>query len=247
MKAMILAAGLGTRLKPLTDSVPKAMVTIAGNPLLFYTIQKLLTIGVKEIIINVHHFQEKIIEYVRENKDFGISISFSKEETLLDTGGGLKNVSSFFDDGRPFILHNVDVFSEIDLESMLAYHQHKKSLATLAVRKRKTSRYFLFNQEHHLVGWQSLDTGEKKIVRHLSQTPENLSFMGIHVISPEIFPFLPDNPVFSIIKAYLDLAQLGQKIVGYRNDVDFWIDLGKKEHFKIAEEFLTAKKAKKKS
>jgi NDP-sugar pyrophosphorylase family protein len=241
MKAMILAAGLGTRLKPLTDSVPKAMVTIAGNPLLFYAIQKLLTVGVRDIIINVHHFPEKIIEYVRNNKNFGIKISFSKEDTLLDTGGGLKNVSSFFDDGRPFILHNVDVLSEIDLESMLIYHQHQKSLATLAVRKRETSRYFLFDQEYHLVGWQSQDTGEKKIVRHLSQTPENLSFMGIHIISPKIFDLLPDDPVFSIINAYLDLAQKGQKIVGYRNDIDFWIDLGKKEQLPKAEEYLAAR------
>jgi len=241
MKAMILAAGLGTRLKPLTYSIPKAMVPLAGKPFIFYVIDKLIAAGISQIIINVHHFPDAIIEYIKTNKMFGIDIAFSKEENLLDTGGGMKKASWFFDDGQPFILHNVDVISGIDLAAMLDYHRQKNSLATLAVRERKTSRYFLFDQENRLVGWQSLKTGEKKIVTQLSQDPKKLSFMGIHIISPEIFSQFPDEEEFSIIKAYLNLAQSGKRISGYRCDADFWIDMGKKENLEQAEKYLIAK------
>jgi NDP-sugar pyrophosphorylase family protein len=238
MKAMILAAGLGTRLKPLTNTVPKAMVSLAGNPLLFYTIEKLIAAGVTQIIINVHHFPEVIIEYVKKNRMFGIEIVFSKEETLLDIGGAVKKTSWFFNDGQPFILHNVDVLSGIDLQAMLTYHRQKNSLVTLAVRQRKTSRYFLFDQENQLIGWQSLETGETELVGETSQNPKNLSFMGIHILSPEIFPLLPGKNIFSIIKTYLDLAKKGKKIIAYRNDEEFWIDLGSKKNLQQAEEYL---------
>jgi NDP-sugar pyrophosphorylase family protein len=241
MKAMILAAGLGTRLKPLTDSIPKAMVPLGGKPLIYHTINKLITAGVTQIIINVHHFAKSIIEYVETNKDFNIPIAISREEALLDTGGGLKNASWFFNDNQPFILHNVDVLSDIDLREMLNYHKDRESLATLAVRKRSTTRYFLFNKESRLVGWQSLETGEKKVVTSLSAEPEKYSFMGIHIISPDIFSLLPEKRIFSIVKAYLDLASNGEKIVGYRNDEDFWIDLGRQELLEQAEEYITAK------
>jgi NDP-sugar pyrophosphorylase family protein len=240
MKAMILAAGLGTRLKPLTNTIPKAMVTLDGKPLLYYAIQKLIKSGVDQIIINVHHFPEKIIEYVQQNDMFGIDIQFSKEDSLLDTGGGLKKAAWFFDDKQPFILHNVDVLSDIDLSDMLNNHRQRESMATLAVRKRKTSRYFLFNQESCLAGWQSLDTGEEKIVTQHSGDLINLSFMGIHILSPEIFSLLPAETVFSIIDAYLDLAGNGEKIVGYRTD-SFWIDLGCQENLDKAAKYLTAK------
>lgn len=242
MKAMILAAGLGTRLKPLTDSMPKALVPLAGKPLLYYTIKKLISEGVSQIIINVHHFHELVIDYVIREKNFDINIVFSMEDTLLDTGGGLKKASLFFDDGQPFVVHNVDVFSEIDLRKMITYHQQNKSLATLAVRQRKTSRYLLFNQENQSVGWQSLDTGKTEMTKPQSQNPQNLSFMGIHVLSPEIFSHFPPDNIFPIIKAYLDLAKKGHKIVGYRNDEDYWIDLGKKENLKQAAEYLSSKK-----
>jgi NDP-sugar pyrophosphorylase family protein len=241
MKAMILAAGLGTRLKPLTDSKPKALVPLAGKPILFYIIEKLISASINQIIINIHHFPEAIIDYVEQNKNFGIEIVFSREETLLDTGGGVKKVSWFFDDGQPFIVHNVDVLSGIDLRKLMAYHNQKESLATLAVRQRKTSRYLLFNQENRLIGWQSLETGKKEIVGVTNQKTQNLSFMGIHILSPEIFPLLPDENIFSIIKGYLDLANKGHHIIGLRNDEDFWIDLGRKENLQQAEEYLTSK------
>lgn len=241
MKAMILAAGLGTRLKPLTDSKPKALVPLAGKPLLYYIIKKLISEGINQIIINVHHFHELIIDYVITEKNFGINIVFSMEDTLLDTGGGLKKASLFFDDDQPFILHNADVLSEIDLHKMVKYHNQNKSLATLAVRDRKTSRYLLFNQDNLLVGWQSLETGKKEMVGSTAHDPQMLSFMGIHIISPKIFTFLPPENKFSIINAYLDLAKKGHHIVGYRNDVDFWLDLGRKENLQQAEEFLRLK------
>jgi NDP-sugar pyrophosphorylase family protein len=242
MKAMILAAGLGTRLKPLTDTIPKAMVPLAGKPLIYHTINKLKSSGVTQIIINIHHFAGSIIKYVESNNGFGVQIAFSREEALLDTGGGLKNASWFFNDDRPFILHNVDVLSGIDLSTMINYHNEKKSLATLAIRKRNTSRYFLFNQEKRLVGWQSLESGEKEIISPLSVEPEKMSFMGIHIISPEIFSFLPEKKIFSIVKAYLQMAKNGHHIYGYRNDDDYWIDLGQKEQLEQAEKYLSGKR-----
>jgi NDP-sugar pyrophosphorylase family protein len=245
MKAMILAAGLGTRLKPLTDSLPKAMVPLAGKPLIYYTINKLKSVGVTQIIINVHHFARSIIEYVESNRDFGVQIAFSREEVLLDTGGGLKNASWFFNDNQPFILHNVDVLSEINLQAMLNYHMEKRSLATLAVRQRSTSRYFLFDQETRLIGWQSLKTGEKDVAVSVAKEPEKLSFLGIHIISPEIFSLLPDKSIFSIVKAYVEMAKNNYRIFGYKNNEDFWIDVGRQEHLKIAEEYLIALSAKK--
>ncbi len=241
MKAMIFAAGLGTRLKPLTDSTPKALVPLAGKPLLFYIIEKLIATGINQIIINVHHFPETIIEYVEQNKKFGIEIAFSHEKILLDTGGGLKKTSWFFDDGQPFLLHNVDVLSGIDLRKMTAYHNQKKALVTLAVRQRKTSRYLLFNQENRLVGWQSLETGNTEMVGESAKNPENLSFMGIHILSPEIFPLLPGENIFSIIRAYLDLVKMGHMIIGYRKDEDFWVDLGRKENLQKAEDYILSK------
>jgi len=238
MKAMILAAGLGTRLKPLTDTRPKALLPLAGKPLLYYIIKKLISEGINQIIINVHHFHELIIDYIIAEKNFGINIVFSMEDTLLDTGGGLKKASLFFDDDQPFILHNADVLSEIDLQKMMDYHNKKKSLATVAVRHRKTSRYLLFNQKNILVGWQSLETGKRALVGPATHDPQKLSFMGIHIISPKIFPLLPTEHKFSIINAYLDLATRKHHIVGYKNDADFWLDVGRKENLQQAEEYL---------
>jgi NDP-sugar pyrophosphorylase family protein len=242
MKAMILAAGLGTRLKPLTDSKPKALLPLAGKPLLYYIINKLISEGINQIIINVHRFPDMIIDYVKREKNFGIKIEFSREEALLDTGGGLKKASWFFDDDQPFVLHNADVLSEIDLHKMVEYHNQKKPLASLAVRHRKTSRYLLFNQDNLLVGWQSLETDKKEIIGSTAYDSQMLSFMGIHILSPEIFSLLPPENNFSIINAYLDLARNGHHMVGYRNDEDFWVDLGRKENLQQAEKYLLSNK-----
>ncbi len=234
MKAMILAAGLGTRLRPLTDSLPKALVPLAGKPLLAHVIERLRAAGVDEIIINVHHFAEMIMDYVKQQNRFGIRIEFSREETLLNTGGGLKQAAWFFDDGRPFFLHNVDVLTDLDLQEMLAFHQRKQPLATLAVRDRKTSRYLLFDEEGRLAGWRSLKS-KKEILARKVEAPLPLSFMGIHVISPRLLERLQEEGAFSIVDAYLRLAAEGETILGYRGDRARWMDLGRLENLQAAE------------
>ena len=163
MKAMILAAGLGTRLRPLTDSRPKALVEIAGRTLLEITLSRLRAFGIREVIINVHHFADLILEYLKTNDNFGMRVEVSREEILLDTGGGLKKAAWFFleDSNRleePFILHNVDVISTIDLRRMVRFHTENQALATLAMQNRETSRYLLFNEQLQLRGRRSSGT-----------------------------------------------------------------------------------------
>ncbi|MDK2978842.1 MAG: mannose-phosphate guanylyltransferase [Bacteroidales bacterium] len=237
MKAMIFAAGKGTRLKPLTNSMPKALVKINGIPMLERVIQKLIQSGVNEIIINVHHFAGQIINFLKENDHFGIRIEISHEkDELLDTGGGLKKTSWFFNDNKPFILHNVDILSNIDLAKMLEYHQHNNALATLAVRERKSSRYFLFNHQNRLCGWQNVKTGE--IMNHNPSNATNkLAFSGIHIINPEIFDYWPDSSKFSIVKTYLDLSQ-NHPIIAFPHNQDYWYDIGKPDSLKEADAFF---------
>lgn len=163
MKAMVFAAGMGTRLRPLTDSMPKALVPVAGKPLLQHTIEKLKASGFNEIIINVHHFADRVIDFVRANDDFGIRIEFSDEsEKLLDTGGGIKLASWFFDDGQPFLIHNVDILSNIDLTKLVKHYRDSNSVATLVCSERETSRYLLFDGSNRLQAWVNEKTGEVK-------------------------------------------------------------------------------------
>ncbi len=190
MKAMILAAGLGTRLRPLTDDRPKALVEIDGRTLLEITLSRLRTFGVREVIINVHHFADMIVEYLKANDNFGMRIEVSREEVLLDTGGGLKKAAHFFleDSSRPeepFILHNVDVLSTIDLRRMVQFHTENQALATLAVQDRKTSRYLLFDEQLQLCGRRS---GRDQNLNSFDprQQLQALAFSGIHVISPRL-------------------------------------------------------------
>lgn len=236
---MILAAGLGTRLRPLTDTRPKALIEVGGKPLLAHVIQTLKAAGVDQIIINVHHFADQIIDFVQARQHFGIRIEFSREEELLDTGGGLKKASWFLQGTEPFILHNVDVLSRISLQDMLEHHHAAGALATLAVRDRATSRYLLFDEHGRLVGWKSLQQGTERIVRPLQGKPLPLSFLGIHVISPRIFSLMTESGRFSIIDAYLRLAKEGENIAAYRDDRSFWLDLGRPENLIKAEEILS--------
>ena len=242
MKAIILAAGLGTRLKPFTDKVPKALLEINDKPLLFYIINKLKQAGVNQIILNVHHQAEQIINYLNEHNHFDITIEISHEDDLLDTGGGLKKAGYFFDDGNPFFLHNVDVISSIDLTAMINHHNNRQNLVTLAVKNRKTSRYLLFDSNENLVGWKSVTNGQTDLSRSSEGKPEELSFLGIHVISPEIFNFLPAEKTFSIIKAYLELSAKLKPIGTYRCDGTHWFDLGRKENFIPATDYLLSLK-----
>ncbi len=228
MKAMIFAAGLGTRLKPLTDKRPKALVEINGKPILGWQIERIKKFGVNEIIINVHHFPEMIIDYVKSNNNFGIRIEISDEsDELLDTGGGLKKAAWFFDDRKPFLVHNSDVITDLDYSQMIAQHNSNNSLATLAVRKRESSRYLLFNDNNILCGWQNIKTGEK-ILKRDSQKLAPLAFSGIHIINPEIFKLMPDKKRFGMIELYLNICGR-KKISAFNHSSGKWYDIGTQE------------------
>lgn len=241
MKAMILAAGLGTRLRPLTNNRPKALVEISGRTLLEIALARLRAFGIEEVIVNVHHFGELVIEYLRANKNFGMRLEISREETLLDTGGGLKKAGWFFQDSsdaqEPFLLHNVDVISTIDLQRMIDFHTQKRCLATLAVQERKTSRYLLFDDSSRLCGRRSRDAMTAELVCAAKHVRE-LAFCGIHVISPRFFQTMSEEGVFSIINVYMRLAAQGEAIVAFPADGYYWRDLGKPEHIAQAEEDL---------
>ena len=234
MKAMILAAGLGTRLRPLTDHRPKALVEVAGRTMLDITLSRLRAFGVREVIINVHHFADKILEYLERNDNFGMRIEVSREEVLLDTGGGLKKAAYFFlEDSdvieKPFILHNVDVMSTIDLRRMVQFHIEKQALATLAVQDRETSRYLLFDEQLQLCGRRSGHDQKNEFVRS-SQAAQALAFSGIHIISPRLFAKMTEEGAFSIIASYLRLASHGERILAFRADEYYWRDLGRPDN-----------------
>jgi mannose-1-phosphate guanylyltransferase len=234
MKAMILAAGLGTRLRPLTDDRPKALVEVAGYTLLEITLRRLQQFGVREVIVNVHHFADTVVDYLKKHGNFGLRVEISREEVLLDTGGGLKKAAWFFlenssDSEQPFILHNVDVLSTIDLDRMVQFHRQNQALATLAVQQRETSRYLLFNEQNQLCGRRGGRGQEPEIVRPSKET-QTLAFSGVHVISPRLFSRITEAGVFSIISSYLRLAAAGEKIVGFRADEYYWRDLGRPQN-----------------
>ena len=242
MKAMIFAAGLGTRLKPLTDHMPKALVPVAGKPMLEHVIQKLITFGCDEIVINVHHFADQIIDFVKEKNNFGITIHISDEtDMLLDTGGGIKKAASFFHE--PFLIHNVDILSNVDLKSLYEYHLTSGNDATLLVSPRKTVRYLLFDERNRLCGWINKDTLQTKPENFVYKPEEQkeYAFSGIHVISPTLFNYMGDDwsGKFSIMDFYLQncsKARLG----GYTTDNLQIIDIGKPETLEKAEAFINA-------
>jgi NDP-sugar pyrophosphorylase family protein len=233
MEAMVFAAGLGTRLKDETSLKPKALVEVGGKTLLFHAIEKLKTSGVAEIVINVHHFADLVIQYVNST-DFGIKIHISDErDLLLDTGGGLKKAAGFFSDKEPVLIYNVDILSNIDLNLVKKQHLETGALATLTVRKRETQRYLKFN-EKQLAGWINKKTGETKIsLPELFANSEEMAFSGIHIVQPEIFKMMPETERFSIIDLYLELAKT-QKIMAFYDDSDLWIDVGKPEELEAA-------------
>jgi mannose-1-phosphate guanylyltransferase len=242
MKAMVLAAGLGTRLRPLTDTRPKALVEINGRSLLEITLTRLKQFGVRDVIINVHHFADSVVEYLKAHENFGMHIEVSREEVLLDTGGGLKKAAWFFlqnpaeiDD--PFLLHNVDVISTIDFREMLESHKSRKALATLAVQNRETSRYLLFNEESQLCGRRVGKDGKPEIARAAANL-QALAFSGMHVISPRLLSMMQEDGIFSIIDTYLDLAGRCEEILAFNADRYYWRDLGKPNDLKQAAEEL---------
>ncbi|HAH31354.1 MAG TPA: nucleotidyltransferase [Elusimicrobia bacterium] len=222
MKAMILAAGRGTRLKPLTDNVPKALVEVGGISMLEIVIRRLIRAGADSLVINVHHLHHKILAFLAEKKYFGLPIDISPEIYFpLETGGGLKKAACFFDDGKPFFMHNSDVFTDMDLSALYDAHVASGALATLAVKKRPSTRQLLFDDGLNLKGRleQGADSG--------ALTP--LAFSGVQVLSPDIFEKMTESGVFSITDVYLRLAAEGGKITGFRNDACYWQDIGSME------------------
>lgn len=238
MRAMVFAAGLGTRLRPLTDDRPKALVEINGYTLLEICLARLRLFGVNEAVVNVHHFADKVIEFLKVRDNFGMRIHISREDVLLDTGGGLKNAAHFFlaDPGNAeesILVHNVDVISAIDLDRMLRVHTANKALATLAVQERQTSRPLLFDEKLHLCGRVVGRDATAEMVRP-TRNIQDLAFNGIHVISKRLLTEFTENGVFSIITSYLRLAGHGETVLGFRTDEYKWRDVGRLEDLQHA-------------
>jgi NDP-sugar pyrophosphorylase family protein len=241
MKAMVLAAGLGTRLRPLTNERPKGLVELGSRTLLEITLSRLRQAGVTDAIVNVHHHAEQVVGWLQAH-DLGLRVELSREDVLLDTGGGLKKAGWFFlEDGsdEPFLLHNVDVISTIDFGRMLAFHRQQGALATLAVQARRSSRYLLFDSELRLCGRRNARDQKVETVRRVER-PADLAFTGIHVISPRLLRLWKEDGVFSIIDTYLRLARDGETIVGFRADEYYWRDVGTAENLRLAEEDVRA-------
>jgi NDP-sugar pyrophosphorylase family protein len=235
MQAIIFSAGLGTRLKPITDTMPKALVPVAGKPLLQWSIEKLISAGCTKIVVNVHHFPEMIRNFLAENNNFGIDIHISDEtDAILDTGGGLLKASEFFNNEEPIVAHNVDVISSLDIKEVVNIHRTSKALATLVVRNRQTQRYLLFDDRMLLAGWKNIATGEIRQARKYSvEKLKPLAFSGIHILSPEIFPLITQTGKFSIIETYLELAK-SNRISGFEDRSELWVDVGKIEQLSEA-------------
>ena len=233
MKAMILAAGMGTRLRPLTDDRPKALVEVGSRTMLEIALARLRSFGVREVIVNIHHYADMILDYLDANRNFGMRIEVSREEALLDTGGGLKKAAWFFLEDRgssqePFIVHNVDVVSAIDLGRMMRFHIEQGALATLAVQDRQTSRPLLFDGRGQFCGRRVGPDGKLELVRPALEV-QVLAFAGIHMISPRLFAKMIEEGAFSIIPAYLRLSAMGENLIAFRADEYYWRDLGRPE------------------
>lgn len=247
---MIFAAGLGTRLKPFTDSHPKALAEVCGKPMLGRVIEKLKDAGVDEIVVNVHHFADQIVEYIEKNDNFGITIHISDEtEKLLDTGGGIIAARDYFEGSEPFIVHNADILTDFDLRSMYDFAVSSGSAATLLVANRKTKRYLLFDRDNmKMQGWTNIETGEVRPVGlQMSQNLVKRAFGGVHVISPDLFPALETYaknidslsiPKFSITDFYV--ASCGDMTIsGFEPVGSFrWLDIGKPESLAEAQKIF---------
>jgi len=245
MKALIFAAGLGTRLRPLTDHQPKALVKVAGKPLLQHVIERVAAAGFEDITINIHHFGEQIIDFVESNHHFGLQVHISDErDLLLDTGGGVLQARQWLDGEEPFLVHNADILTSLDYNALYHYHLSEGSaVATVLAQQRTTQRYLLFDQQHRLRGWQNKRTGEllpPSLTTSLAQQLQPLAFGGVHVMSPSIFPLLEQYATthgrqFSIIPFYISVC--GNHLIrGYHPTLPYrWLDVGKLETLAEAE------------
>lgn len=249
---MIFAAGLGTRLKPYTDHCPKAMVEVAGLPMIAHQLLRLRDAGCQRVVVNVHHYAEQIIDYVTANNGFGLEVAFSDERgQLLDTGGGIRKALPLFDAEHPVLVHNVDIFSNADLDALYTSHIDSGADASLLVSRRNTSRYFVFDNDTRLVAWKNIQTSEVRTSHDsLQPTLEYLTeddelyhlraFSGIHIISPSLFPLLAQQgEIFSITNFYWQHASR-HRICGIEASEDFrWVDAGKPETLPRAAEIVT--------
>jgi MurNAc alpha-1-phosphate uridylyltransferase len=253
MKAMIFAAGLGTRFKPWTDTHPKALALVNGKPLLQHNIEYLQQYGITDVVVNVHHFPDQIIEAVKKNKGWGSNIMISDERhEVLETGGGLLKAKDLLQDGQPFITLNADFLTNLNIDKLLAFHKNKEALISFGITNRKTSRYFLFDEDNRLCGWRNTGTGEEKGPHlelrsqpsHNSVAPEGggklhpMAYSCVVIFQPEIFELVPQQGKFSLVETYLSLAA-DHPIYGYDHSGDKLVDVGKPESVAIAEKLFS--------
>lgn len=232
---MIFAAGFGTRLGPLTENKPKALVEINGTPILELLIMRMIKFGLKDIIINVHHFAEQIISFLENKNHFNINIKISQETNILGTGGGLKKAGLFFDDNSPFLVHNVDILTNFTYENLIKHHKEQKNLATLVLMERETSRYFIVDKNDQICGHGNDDIHLIRTMKSPCYMNNKMAFSGIHMISPKIFDLIKEEGKFSIVNLYLRLIAEGHRIGAYHMPACYWKDLGTKKHIQAAE------------
>lgn len=235
MKAFLLAAGLGTRLKPFTDKHPKALATVNGKSLLEINIRNLQRFGIYHVVVNVHHFAQQIIQDIDANDGYGSSVEISDEsEAVLETGGGLLYAKKFFEQEDDFLVMNVDVLSNIDIKALIRQHTLTQPMATLAVMKRNSTRAFLFDGDMQLCGWKNLQTGEEKIPdKRQEKILQPFAFSGIQMMNSNIFDHIHFTGKFSLVDLYLDLCN-HQKIIGWEHTGDMMLDVGKPESLEKA-------------
>lgn len=238
MKAMIFAAGLGSRFKPWTDMHPKALALVNGKSLLQHNIEYLQQYGITDVVVNVHHFAGQVVEAVEKNKGWGSNIMISDESSdLLETGGGLLKAKSLLQGGEPFITLNADFLTDLNIDNLVAYHKNKNALISFGITNRKTSRYFLFDEDNRLCGWRNTNTGEEKISIVKSNLKE-MAYSCVVIFEPEIFELIPQCGKFSLVETYLSLAA-DHHIYGYDHSGDKLVDVGKPESVAIAEKLFS--------
>jgi NDP-sugar pyrophosphorylase family protein len=245
MEAMILAAGLGTRLRPLTNDKPKALVDVGGQPMLERTARRITDAGFDHLVINVHHFADRVKKVIEDTDDFGVEVSVSHEvEQNLETGGGIKHAEPQFKKDGPFLVHNVDILTDLDLKALYDAHEESGALATLAVRPVETDRYLSVDERGHVVGYGDPETGEEHLVVEPQGETGKVDFVGVQVLSPRIFDLMTEEGVFSIINVYMRLiAEEGETVRTHRADDALWIDIGTHDRLEKARRYVEGKKA----
>jgi NDP-sugar pyrophosphorylase family protein len=235
---MIFSAGLGTRFKPWTDTHPKALALVNGKPLLQYNIEYLQRYGINDVVVNVHHFADQIVESVNKNNGWGSNVIISDESNeVLETGGGLLKAKHLLQNGEPFVTLNADFLTDLNINDLIKFHKEKKSLISFGITTRKTSRYFLFDEDNRLCGWRNMNTGEEKI-SIVKPNLKQMAYSCVVVFQPEIFDLIPQRGKFSLVETYLSLAA-DYPIYGYDHTGDKLVDVGKPESAAIAEKLFS--------